>query len=150
MEHIMSDHIDAIKKLHTRVIDSRDGYRQSREQVADERGFVGFFDRRIAEREEFHTRIHQQLRAESVEVSESGSTAAAAHRGWLKLRDAVTGDDEAVYDEVVNGEEDLKSVYDEAIKAAAGHAEWAFLTQQRMEVEKAIAEARAEKSRHAA
>ncbi|EYD73028.1 PA2169 family four-helix-bundle protein [Limimaricola hongkongensis] len=146
----MADHIDTLKKLHTRVIDSRDGYKRSREEVKDERGFVGFFDRRIAEREQFHTVIHRQLGAEGVEVNESGSTAAAAHRGWLALKDSLTGDDEAVYDEIITGEEQLLKLYDEAIAATAGKPEWSFLGTQRADVEKALAEARSEKQRHAA
>ncbi|MCZ4259318.1 PA2169 family four-helix-bundle protein [Limimaricola sp. G21655-S1] len=146
----MADHLDTLKKLHTRVIDSRDGYKHSREEVKDERGFVGFFDRRIAEREQFHTVIHRQLGAEGVEVSESGSTAAAAHRGWLSLKDSLTGDDEAVYDEIINGEEQLLKLYDEAIEATAGKPEWSFLATQRADVEKALSEARSEKMRHAA
>ncbi|MGR3499068.1 MAG: PA2169 family four-helix-bundle protein [Limimaricola soesokkakensis] len=146
----MADHLDTLKKLHTRVIDSRDGYKRSREEVKDERGFVGFFDRRIAEREQFHTVIHRQLGAEGVEVSESGSTAAAAHRGWLSLKDSLTGDDEAVYDEIINGEEQLLKLYDEAIGATAGKPEWSFLATQRADVEKALSEARSEKMRHAA
>ena len=146
----MADHLDTLKKLHTRVIDSRDGYKHSREEVKDKRGFVGFFDRRIAEREQFHTVIHRQLSAEGVEVSESGSTAAAAHRGWLSLKDSLTGDDEAVYDEVINGEEQLLKLYDEAIEATAGKPEWSFLATQRADVEKALSEARSEKMRHAA
>ncbi|MGR3591100.1 MAG: PA2169 family four-helix-bundle protein [Limimaricola soesokkakensis] len=146
----MADHLDTLKKLHTRVIDSRDGYKRSREEVKDERGFVGFFDRRIAEREQFHTVIHRQLGAEGVEVSESGSTAAAAHRGWLSLKDSLTGDDEAVYDEIINGEEQLLKLYDEAIEVTAGKPEWSFLATQRADVEKALSEARSEKMRHAA
>ncbi|MCP1170102.1 PA2169 family four-helix-bundle protein [Limimaricola litoreus] len=146
----MADHLDTIKKLHTRVIDSRDGYKRSREEVKDERGFVGFFDRRIAEREQFHTVIHRQLGAEGVDVSESGSTTAAAHRGWLSLKDSLTGNDEAVYDEIINGEEQLLKLYDDALEKTAGKPEWSFLSSQRADVEKALSEARAEKARHAA
>tara|TARA_R110002072_G_scaffold103843_2_gene227774 strand:+ start:1005 stop:1448 length:444 start_codon:yes stop_codon:yes gene_type:complete len=145
----MSDHIDTLKKLHTRLIDSRDGYRESRKQVSDEAAFVGFFDQRIAEREKFHTELHRQLGVDGVDVSEEGSAAASAHRGWLKLRDAVTGDDEAVYDEIVNGETALIENYDEAIKATAGRPGYEFLTEQRASVQRAIDEAKAEKARHA-
>ena len=74
----MSDHIDTLKKLHTRLIDSRDGYRESRKEVSDEAAFVGFFDQRIAEREKFHTELHRQLGADGVDVSEEGSVAACA------------------------------------------------------------------------
>jgi uncharacterized protein (TIGR02284 family) len=146
----MTNHTDALTKLHTRLIDSRDGYTESRKQVADDVNYVGFFDRRIAEREKFHAELHNQLRAEGVDVSDDGSLAASAHRGWLKLRDALTGDDEAVYDEIVNGETALLENYDAAIKATAGHAGYGFLAQQRASVQRAIDEAHAEKIRHAA
>jgi len=145
----MSNHIDTLKKLHTRLIDSRDGYRESRKEVSDKASFLGFFDKRIAEREKFHTELHRQLGAEGVDVSEEGSVAASAHRGWLKLRDALTGDDEAVYDEIINGESALIENYDDAIKATAGHTGYAFLTEQRASVQRAIDEAKAEKARHA-
>ena len=145
----MSNHIDTLKKLHTRLIDSRDGYRESRKEVSDDVSYVGFFDKRIAEREKFHAELHRQLGVEGVDVSEEGSVAAAAHRGWLKLRDAVTGDDEAVYDEIVNGETALIENYDDAIKATAGHTGYEFLTEQRASVQRAIDEAKAEKARHA-
>ncbi|MFD2738143.1 PA2169 family four-helix-bundle protein [Sulfitobacter aestuarii] len=146
----MSDHIDILKKLHTRLIDSRDGYKSSREQVSDQASYLGFFDRRIAERETFHSQLHRQLTAEGVDLDDSGSVAASAHRGWLKLRDALTGDDEAVYDEIVNGEEALLENYRDAIQATAGKPGYDFLEQQRASVERAVAEAKSEKARHAA
>lgn len=146
----MTDRIDALKKLHTRLIDSRDGYKASRERTEGEKRYTGFFDSRISERERYHTELHSQLAKEGVEVDEQGSTAAAAHRGWLKLRDAVTGDDEAVYDEIVTGEEALLEVYDEAIRATSGEVAYGFLAEQRSGVQKAIEAARAEKARDAA
>ena len=80
----------------------------------------------------------------------SVDSAAAAHRGWLSLKDSLTGNDEAVYDEIISGEEQLLKLYDDAISATTGKPEWSFLSSQRADVEKAITEARAEKSRHAA
>ncbi|KKL48069.1 hypothetical protein LCGC14_2329240 [marine sediment metagenome] len=146
----MTNAHDTLKKLHTRLIDSRDGYRESRKDATDTASYTGFFDRMIAEREQFHTQLHQQLRAEGVDVDESGSALAAAHRGWVKLRDAMTGDDTAVYDEIINGESGLLEVYDDAIAETAGQSGWSFLTEQRAAVERSIDQARAEKSRHAA
>jgi uncharacterized protein (TIGR02284 family) len=146
----MSDYFDILKKLHTRLIDSRDGYKSSRKEVSDEARFVGFFDRRIAEREEFHTVLHRQLAADGVDVDESGSVAASAHRGWLELRNALSGDDEAVYDEIINGEQALLENYRDAIEATAGKPGYGFLADQRASVEGAINEAKAEKARHAA
>ncbi len=146
----MAQHHDILQKLHTRLLDSHDGYRQSREEVKDERLFVTFFDRLIEQRKDFARTVHAKLEAEGQTVSDEGSTAAAAHRAWLKLRDAVTGDDEAVYAEVINGETDLLSVYDEAIEETRDLPAWQFLHEQREAVKAAIEEAKAEKQRHAA
>lgn len=146
----MSDHTDTIKKLHTRVIDSRDGYKSSRERLEGNATYGGFFDQMISQRDEFAGEIRRQLGAEGTELDDDGSILAAAHRTWQGLRDKVTGDDSGVYAEIVNGEEDLKAVYDEAIEATSGMAGWGFLAQQRAKVEEAINTARAEKERHAA
>ena len=91
----MSDHIDTLKKLHTRLIDSRDGYRESRKQVSDEAAFVGFFDQRIAEREKFHTELHRQLGVDGVDVSEEGSAAASAFVRLLQLPTGCSGSSSA-------------------------------------------------------
>lgn len=143
-------HIDTLKKLHTRIIDSRDGYKSSREQVEGTASYGTFFDRMIAQRQQFATRIRGQLEAEGEKMDDDGSILAAAHRTWLALRDKVTGDDAAVYAEIVNGETDLKSLYDEAIEATAGKPSWDFLAEQRADVAQAINTAEAERQRHAA
>ncbi|APX90090.1 hypothetical protein BV394_10465 [Brevirhabdus pacifica] len=143
-------HIDTLKKLHTRIIDSRDGYKSSREQVEGTASYGTFFDRMIAQRQQFATRIRGQLEAEGEKMDDDGSILAAAHRTWLALRDKVTGDDAAVYAEIVNGETDLKSLYDEAIEATAGKPGWDFLAEQRADVAQAINTAEAERQRHAA
>lgn len=145
----MADHHDELKKLHTRLIDSHDGYKESRDRVKSG-PFVQFFDRMIQQRSQYAGQIRAQLAREGVELDDDGSILAAAHRTWLALRDAVTGDDSAVYAEIVNGERALKEMYDDAIKATAGKAEWAFLMSQRSSVETAIAEAERARERHAA
>ena len=43
----------------------------------------------------------------------------------------------------------MVEVYDDAIKATAGHTGYGFLTEQRASVQRAIDEAKAEKARHA-
>lgn len=143
-------HTDTLEKLHTRIIDSRDGYKSSREQVDAAASYGTFLDRMIAQRQKFASRIRGQLEAEGKSLDDDGSILAAAHRTWQSLRDKVTGDDAAVYAEIVNGEKDLKSMYDEAIEATAGKPGWDFLTEQREEVAQAINTADAERQRHAA
>ena len=51
------------------------------------------------------------------DVDESGTVAAAVHRGWLSLKDAVTGDDpDAVLKAAETGEDHAVSEYEDAVK----------------------------------
>ena len=79
----MSDHIDTLEKLHTRLTDSCDGYRETRKQFSDEAAFVGFFDRRLAAREQFLPEPHQQLARYGTVVPAAASPAPAPHRARL-------------------------------------------------------------------
>ena len=50
------------------------------------------------------------------DVDESGSAAGALHRGWLKVKDAVTGDDAgSVLGAAVTGEDHAVSEYEKAL-----------------------------------
>lgn len=52
------------------------------------------------------------------DVDESGSAAAALHRGWISLKDALTGDDAgSVLGAAVTGEDHAVSEYDKALEA---------------------------------
>jgi uncharacterized protein (TIGR02284 family) len=51
------------------------------------------------------------------DVDESGTVAAAVHRGWISLKDALTGDDaDAVLKAVVTGEDHAVSEYEDAVE----------------------------------
>ena len=51
------------------------------------------------------------------DVDEGGSTLAAVHRGWLSLKDALTGDKPSgVLDAAVQGEDHTVSEYEKALK----------------------------------
>ncbi|WOI58174.1 DUF2383 domain-containing protein [Palleronia sp. LCG004] len=138
----MSDMKDSLKTLHTRVIDSRDGYRNAVEDI-DDKEVGAFLHRMIEERETFHAQIHETLRAEGIEFGEGGSTLAAAHRGLMDLRGAMSSGGTGVYAECARGDEKLLESYDAAIEATGGHPEWSFLTEQRAKVAAAIEAAKA-------
>lgn len=51
------------------------------------------------------------------DVDKSGTAAAALHRGWISLKDALTGDDpEAVLKAAVTGEDHAVSEYEDALE----------------------------------
>ncbi len=57
------------------------------------------------------------------DVDESGSVAAALHRGWISLKDALSGDDAgSVLGAVVTGEDHAVSEYEE--RPSAGPQRW--------------------------
>ena len=69
------------------------------------------------------------------DVDESGTAAAALHRGWISLKDALTGDDAgSVLGAAVTGEDHAVSEYEKALEQdlSAGFRE--VVTRQHAEV----------------
>jgi uncharacterized protein (TIGR02284 family) len=68
------------------------------------------------QREQFARQIVEMGHEYGDEVDESGSLAASLHRGWLKMKDAVTGDDAgAVLGAAGTGEDHAVSEYEKAL-----------------------------------
>lgn len=91
----MADLEGTIKDLVETLEDGRDGFRKVAEKMTDDghpdlaSQMSGFADQR--------SRMSSELRdiaaGNGISIEESGSLAAAAHRGWMDLKDALTGDD---------------------------------------------------------
>ena len=65
------------------------------------------------------------------DVDESGSVAATVHRGWISLKDALTGDDAgSVLGAAVTGEDHAVSEYEKAEKADLSAGFRAVVTRQ--------------------
>ena len=137
----MTDRIDALKTLLTRLVDSREGYRDAIDHVegAHVRGILTQFmerrDRNAAE-------VRAYLTKEGHNVDEDGSILASAHRSFLDMKDEVAGsDDAAILAEIVRGEKVLLASYDDALSAAGGaDPEYAFLAEQHASLKSAIAQ----------
>ncbi|WP_298429877.1 PA2169 family four-helix-bundle protein [uncultured Jannaschia sp.] len=137
----MTDRIDALKTLMTRLIDSREGYRESLDHVESphiREIFEGFLTRRDRNASE----IRAYLTGEGHSVDADGSLLGAAHRVFVGLKDAVTAaDDAATLAEVVRGENVLLDAYDEALTASGGaDPEYMFLKEQHASLGQAIAQ----------
>ena len=130
----MTDKIDALKTLHTRILDSRDGYEKAKED-ASKSSLKQLFDDMHDKRSRDHAQVHQFLTAKGEEPDESGSYLAAAHRTLVDLRSYFSKGDEAVLAEVIRGEESLMEAYDEALTAVGGNdPEYSWLSDQYMEL----------------
>ena len=135
----MPDRIDALKTLLTRLIDSREGYRDAIDHV-ESAHIKGILNEFLQRRDRNASEIRQYLTREGHSVDDDGSMLAAAHRTFMDLKDMVTGsDDAATLAEVVRGEKTLLNAYDDAITAAGGtDPEYQFLVEQHASLKSAI------------
>lgn len=111
-----SHDIRTLNSLIATVIDSIDGYSESAKDAESSR-FASMFNERAAERREVLTKLQAEVGRLGGNPEDSGTTAAAAHRGFVNLKSAVTGqDDQAVINEVERGEDHIKNKFEEALR----------------------------------
>lgn len=110
-----SHDIRTLNSLIASIIDSIDGYTESAKDAESGR-FSSIFNDRAAERRQVLTRLQAEVARLGGNPEDDGTTAAAAHRGFMNLKSAVTGrDDKAVINEVERGEDHLKEKFEDAL-----------------------------------
>ena len=115
----MSDDAKAAKELVETLRDGEKGYAQAAERVrdGDHAAWAGTLERLAAQRREFRAEIVALGHEYGDDVDESGTATAALHRGWMALKDALTGDDpQGVLGAAVTGEDHAISEYDKALE----------------------------------
>ena len=137
----MTEQTKALTTLHTRLIDSIDGYEQALEKVEGDQST--FLRNTLTERRDFHDNLHARLVTDGIDLSEDGSTAAAIHRTIFNIRDALSSGDSGILAECARGDEHLRAAYDDAIERTTEEPTYDFLIGQRAKVAAAISEAKA-------
>ena len=115
----MSDDAKAAKELVETLKDGERGYAAAAEKLRDGEHpeWATTLQRFSEQRAGFWREIVDMGHAYGDDVDESGTVAAAVHRGWIALKDAVTGDDaEAVLKAALTGEDHAVSEYEDALK----------------------------------
>jgi uncharacterized protein (TIGR02284 family) len=115
----MSDDAKAAKELVETLKDGERGFADAADKLRDGEHpeWATAFQRLSQQRAGFWREIVDLGHEYGDDVDESGSVAAALHRGWISLKDALTGDDaEAVLKAVETGEEHAVSEYEDALK----------------------------------
>lgn len=134
------DHADELKSLHTALIDSCNGYDEALKD-ADGKGLTLFFSKMIALRRENAAALEKHLRAAGEEPDRDGSFMSTVHRTVIGVRSLFGDLDERILPGLIDGEERIKSYYDEAVKTApAGSSEQQLLRKQLEELADIIAE----------
>jgi uncharacterized protein (TIGR02284 family) len=115
-EHSNSAHVTELNTLIATLIDSVDGYQKAAADTENTR-FAEMFNSRARERQQALTGLQAAVAKLGGDPEAEGSTTAAAHRGWINLKEAVLGrDDEAIIKEVERGEDYLKEKFEAALR----------------------------------
>lgn len=111
-EKVAKDLVETLK-------DGRAGFTAAADKLrdSDRPQWAETMQRFSQQRDGFIREIVELGHAYGDEVDESGSLAARLHRGWIAMKDAVTGDDAgAVLGAAVTGEDHAVSEYEKALE----------------------------------
>lgn len=107
---------DALKKLAGTLRDGEKGFSEAADKV-DTVDLKTMFTEMSAQRSGMATELEPLVRQYGEKPREGGSVGAALHRGWLNVREAITGsDDYAVVSEAERGEDVAKGNYEDVLK----------------------------------
>nr|WP_300044999.1 PA2169 family four-helix-bundle protein [uncultured Nocardioides sp.] len=115
----MSDDAKAAKELVETLKDGERGFADAAEKLRDGEHpeWATTLQRFSEQRAGFWREIVDMGHDYGDDVDESGTVAAAVHRGWIALKDALTGDDAgAVLKAASTGEDHAVSEYEDALK----------------------------------
>lgn len=99
--------------------DGRKGFEQAADRLEESGNGELVVDlRRLSrQRQEFSVELRAIAAQHGVEIEEAGSMAGAMHRGWMTLKDALTGDDaKAVLEAAETGEDHAVSEFEDALE----------------------------------
>lgn len=115
----MSDDAKAAKELVETLKDGERGFASAAEKLrdGDHPEWATTLERLSKQRAGFGREIVDQGHEYGDDVDESGSATAALHRGWISLKDALTGDDAgSVLGAAETGEDHAVSEYERALE----------------------------------
>ena len=115
----MSDDEKVAKDLVETLKDGERGFASAAEKLqdGDRPAWAPTLQRLSMQRAGFRREIVEMGHEYGDDVDESGSAAAALHRGWITLKDALTGDDAgSVLGAAVTGEDHAVSEYEKALE----------------------------------
>lgn len=142
-------HVEALKGLHTALIDSRNGYDEALKD-AEGKGLTPLFQEMIALRTQHATELSALLSGLGEKVDEKGSFMSTVHRAVISVRALFTELDESILPGLIDGEKRILSYYDDAITASPpASKEQLLLSQQRSTLSSRIADMEVRKAKAA-
>jgi uncharacterized protein (TIGR02284 family) len=148
----MSADAAVTKDLIQTAEDGKDGYAKGAEKL-DSSGspaLAATFRRYSEQRAGFSTELRELAAHYGDDVDSGGSAAAALHRGWMTIKDAVAGSDDpsGVLDTADQGEDHAEKEYDKALAADISPTLRTVVQRQLTEIKTAHSEIKAFRSAH--
>lgn len=116
----MSTDAKVTKELIETLEDGKDGFAKGAEKLEDTASpeLAETFRKYSGQRADFAGELRAMAKQHGDDINESGSVAAAVHRGWLTLKDALAGSSpKGVLDAAEKGEDHAVSEYEKALKS---------------------------------
>jgi uncharacterized protein (TIGR02284 family) len=108
--------VSALNDLIESLKDGEKGFRTASEQVKDP-GLKSAFEQLSEQRARFARELQIEVTAFGGEPEITGSTAAAAHRGWINIKGALGGGEKSILNEAERGEDSAVHSYEQAMNA---------------------------------
>lgn len=137
---ISSDTRNALEKLHARLADTANGYREALDRTEDAalRSFVQEF---ATLRQHHIDELAQELAAKGVESQRDGGWMTVVHETIMKVRDMVGTLDASARDDILKGEKTILDLYDDTIaELATGTRLTDAIMRQRGELQQVVAQ----------
>jgi uncharacterized protein (TIGR02284 family) len=116
----MSTDKNVTKDLMEVLADGREGFTKGAEKLDESNSpeLATVFRRYGDQRASFYGELEQMAKEYGDNVEESGSIAASLHRGWMSLKDAVSGSSpKGVIDAAEQGEDHAMGAYQDALES---------------------------------
>lgn len=115
----MSKDASVTRDLIQTLEDGKEGFAQGAEKLAKDGSadLAAVFQRYSQQRAEFSDELQKMAADYGDQLDDSGSVAAALHRGWMSIKDAISGDDpKGVLDAAEHGEDHAVKEYKKALE----------------------------------
>lgn len=114
----MSTDARVTKDLMQTLKDGEDGFAKAADKVGDsaQDATASTLRQFSGQRAQFYAELDRLAQAYGDDVDDGGSVAGAVHRGWISLKDALTGDSpKAVLEAALTGEDHAVKEYEDAL-----------------------------------
>jgi uncharacterized protein (TIGR02284 family) len=140
------------KDLVQTLEDGEEGFAKGADKLTETEApeLAATFRRYSEQRKAFSAELRGMAAGYGDHVDDSGTVAAAVHRGWMSLKDALAGSDpKGVLDAAEQGEDHAVKEFDKALEADISAGLRTVVERQRIEVRAAHDDVRALRDAHA-